>query len=142
MKITVAIEQRFMNKVKVTDGCWYWLGWKSAAGYGHFRFLGKDRLAHRFAYEHFKGPIPDGLELDHLCQNPQCVNPEHLEAVTHQENLQRGNTFQARNARKKYCVRGHLLAGANCYFYRGKRICKACRQIFGAKYECKRRKAA
>src|SRR6202030_118623 len=67
------------------SGCWLWLGACNEFGYGKF---GKVK-AHRFSYEREKGPIPDGLEIDHLCRNKSCVNPDHLEAVTHGENRRR-----------------------------------------------------
>lgn len=82
-------EQRFMDLVKVSEktGCWLWQG-RIHHGYAWFRARGEAMLhAHRFSYEHFKGPIPDGLEIDHLCRARACVNPDHLEAVTHRENL-------------------------------------------------------
>lgn len=67
---------------KITDGCWYWSGAKHHKGYGNLR----GRMAHRISYEQFIGPIPKGLQLDHLCEAKNCVNPFHLEPVTNQEN--------------------------------------------------------
>lgn len=77
---------RLMRHVEVSDdGCWNWTAALNAFGYGRFRGL----LAHRVSYESLVGPIPDGLELDHLCRNRKCVRPEHLEPVTHDENYRR-----------------------------------------------------
>ena len=91
--------ERFWSKVdrRGLDECWEWLGAKLVKGYGHF-FLGGTRqegnrrwvLAHRFAYEELVGPIPDGLDLDHLCRNVGCCNPAHLEPVSRSVNLLRG----------------------------------------------------
>lgn len=84
---------RFLNFVAVhaTTGCWLWTGTLSMKGYGRFNVTDRNNAAaHRFAYESFVGPIPDGLEIDHLCSVRRCVNPAHLEPVTHAENLRRG----------------------------------------------------
>jgi HNH endonuclease len=82
--------ERFWSKVELGPCCWLWLGRPNRFGYG--RFTRSDRvvvLAHRFAYELFEGPIPEGLTLDHLCETPACVRPEHLEPVTNAENVRR-----------------------------------------------------
>lgn len=92
------IAERLMAYVERTDaGCWRWTGRLSSAGYGETsgERHGVKVLAHRVSYETFVGPIPDGLHIDHLCRNRACINPEHLEPVTLQENLRRG-----REARK------------------------------------------
>lgn len=72
-------------------GCWVWRGGRMPFGYGSVWLDGRTRLAHRVFYERLVGPIPDGLQLDHLCRNPPCVNPAHLEPVTHTENSRRGS---------------------------------------------------
>ncbi len=84
-------EERFMNKfIELPNGCWQWQGDKSKKGYGRFWVGNKFAQAHRYAYELIKGPIPEGLEIDHLCHNPGCVNPDHMQLVTGQENIERG----------------------------------------------------
>jgi hypothetical protein len=88
--------------------CWIWLGSKNHDGYGRFNLdRCKRPLAHVFAYEDVFGPVPEGLELDHLCRVHQCCNPHHVEPVTRRENLLRGNTVTAENAAKTHCPRGH-----------------------------------
>lgn len=83
--------ERFWEKVDRQEvGCWLWTAYRNRDGYGRFRPYRRDQvMAHRYAYELMVGPIPDGLQLDHLCRNPGCVNPSHLEAVTERENLGR-----------------------------------------------------
>ncbi len=92
---------RFWNKVEKTRTCWLWQGSIfQGKKYGQFRADGKNWRAHRFAYQLLRGPIPSGLVLDHLCRNPRCVNPKHLEPVTAAENA-------ARNPKDEFCKRGH-----------------------------------
>jgi hypothetical protein len=82
----------------VMDGdCWMWTGPSNPGGYGTAAFEGQKTTAHRVLYQLIKGPIPEGMDLDHLCRNRLCVNPEHLEPVTRGENLTRG--FMARGCR-------------------------------------------
>lgn len=86
-------EERFFQFCTPGDGCWEWTGARQPDGrydYGMFWDGTRAVRAHRFAYELLVGPIPVGLELDHLCRNPPCVNPAHLEPVTHAENIRRG----------------------------------------------------
>lgn len=83
-------EERFSRKYEAAASrCWRWTAGHTPLGYGLFRLGGRMVYAHRWAYEKFRGPIPNGLELDHLCRLPACVNPAHLEAVTHAVNMGR-----------------------------------------------------
>jgi len=82
--------EKFWSRVDLSRDCWEWSASRNAQGYGQFAMNGKTRSAYRVSYEWLVGGIPDGLEIDHLCRNPSCVNPSHLEAVTHTENVRRG----------------------------------------------------
>jgi hypothetical protein len=108
------------------SGCAEWVGCRSTRGYGRVNHEGKVRQAHRVVYELFRGPIPEGLELDHVCRNRACVNPAHLEPVSHTENVRRGNGG-VNNRVKTHCLRGHEFAGPNLRFSYGKRQCMTCR---------------
>lgn len=124
-------EERFWEKVARTndpDSCWLWTGTRTAGGYGKLHMTGKSpTYAHRFSYQLAKGPIPDGLELDHLCRTPSCVRPSHLEAVTPWENNRRGMSATAINARATHCPQGHPYDETNTTRDRhGHRKCRAC----------------
>jgi hypothetical protein len=114
------------------NGCWIWQR-ALRNGYGVAREpAGGQGPAHRIFYERFVGPIPEGLQLDHICRTPACVNPEHLEPVTLQENVRRGLAPSAVNARKRFCIRGHELTEDNIYRpprEPHKRACRECIRI-------------
>lgn len=115
--------QCFMGNVLITESCWEWQGRLDPRGYG--RYAG--RLAHRISYELLRGPIPSGLELDHLCRVRNCVNPDHLEPVTHRENTLRSTSPSAINATKSACPSGHPYDAENTYISPGgDRHCRAC----------------
>lgn len=132
--------ERLADKFTVGDGCWEWTAARSASGYGQFTIAsGKARRAHRVVYELLAGPIPAGLELDHLCRNRACVRPDHLEPVTGRENKLRGDTVNARNAAKTECVHGHPFEGENLYVtIAGHRGCRACDREKRQRYEARR----
>ena len=109
------------------NGCWVWQRHINAGyAFSHFRGF-TTRLAHRVSYEVFVGPIPDGLQLDHLCRNPRCVNPQHLEPVTPRENTLRSSGFPAINAQKTRCPRGHEYAPNRDT--NGSRWCAECNRL-------------
>lgn len=128
MSVRVLLEARFLAKVEKTETCWLWTGFRRR-GYGIFRLNERSLQAHRVAYELFVGPIPDGLQLDHLCRNRACVNPAHLEPVTGRENVMRSPIARcAANARKTHCPQNHPYDETNTYRYGdGRRECRICR---------------
>ncbi|MGW1678508.1 HNH endonuclease signature motif containing protein [Saccharopolyspora shandongensis] len=121
------IAERFWEKVAQVGDCWQWTAARTG-GYGVFNIgAGVTRRAHRLAYEEMIGEIPEGLDLDHLCRNRACVNPNHLEPVTRRVNLLRGKTIVAREATKTHCVAGHEFNNANTYVTStGWRKCRPC----------------
>ena len=116
---------RLWRRVNKTSDCWLWTGHLSG-GYGRIRVNGTRVQVHRLAYEMLVGPIADGLQLDHLCRDHRCVNPEHLEPVTPRVNYLRGVSPMAEQARQIRCKRGHPLTGANVKRRGNKRECRAC----------------
>lgn len=103
---------RLADSIRRTPGCWEWLGHK-ANGYGRFSVNDREVQAHRLVYELFVGQIPEGLQIDHLCRNPGCVNPKHLEPVTQEENILRGESYCAIATRKTECKNGHPFTPEN-----------------------------
>lgn len=123
----------------VPGGCVVWTGGLQSKGYGAFRFRRRLRYAHRVAYVASRGPIPRGLVVDHLCRNRACVNPAHMELVTSVENVMRGVSIPAVNARKDTCVRGHSdwSVRSSGPFAGRRRWCRAC-----SREDCRARRHA
>lgn len=132
-----AVAERFLRLVseEPNSGCWLWLGCTDPKGYGHFRLNGSICKAHRVAYELFVGPIPFGLQLDHLCRVKGCVNPAHLEAVTNSENQRRTRGrrplwgLAAIEAKRTHCPQGHPYSESNTYRWRRQRRCRECNRL-------------
>ncbi len=126
---------RFWEKVEASpDDCWNWTASKGFFGHGSFWDGTRSVRAHRFSWEQVNGVIPEGFELDHLCKNPPCVNPQHLEVVTRSENIMRGRAPEINRQRqlsKTHCPHGHAYDRENTYIRpdNGVRLCRACRAV-------------
>lgn len=121
---------RLMTKVVETpDGCWQFTEARTDDGYGMFWVSGRSIAAHIAAYRLIVGPVPEGKQLDHKCNNRSCVRPhvDHVRPLTARENVLRGIGPTARNARKTRCKRGHAFTPENTYTVRRMRHCRACR---------------
>ncbi len=118
-----ALPSRIADKIRVTSACWEWEAAKDRHGYGKVHWEGRVAAAHRVVYEALIGSIPEGEQLDHLCRNPACVNPGHLEPVTSRENTRRGRN----GILTTDCPQGHPYDTVNTYTDpRGRRHCRTC----------------
>ena len=147
---TLNPQDRFWLRVEFTADCWIWHGIRTKDGYGVLVTQKNNKVsklkAARIAYEKVIGPIPEGLIPDHLCWNTSCVNPFHLEPVTNQENVSRGESPAGKNSRKTHCLKGHPLFGPNLLVrkYNGNRMCRICynfrrRMVYKNNSEVKRK---
>ena|SRR3990167_2836857 len=122
--------KRFCENIIVKNNCWLWVGSKTKGGYGKFMINYKIFYTHRLSYIIFKGDIPQGYTIDHLCRNPICCNPNHLECVTQKENLLRSPITKASiHSKKTHCPSWHILEGDNLsksVLRTGKRRCRIC----------------
>lgn len=145
-----SVQERIRANVTVNDaGCWIWNRSLGTAGYGQMYYQApgeraRMQSAHRTSYRVFIGPIPEGLELDHLCRVRRCVNPEHLDPVPHQTNVLRSPiAIGAINGAKTHCRAGHPFSAENTRFsMKGKqpmRVCRACSREAGARYKARQR---
>jgi hypothetical protein len=136
------LDHPFWTRVDASGDCWTWTGGRQSAGYGHYSLgrRGLKTLAHRFAYELLVGPIPEGRQIDHLCRNHLCVNPDHMEPVTQRTNILRGTSPAAAHARVQTCPSGHPYDEANtCHRSNGRRSCRTCsRQRNNARYHARK----
>lgn len=125
--------RQLMRHVQVVpSGCWIWTGARLPTGYGWARVGGRSRAAHLQMWRAVRGPVPHGLELDHLCRETLCCNPDHLEPVTHAENVHRSFSPSAVNLVKTHCLRGHEFTEENIYRPPKRphtRQCRACISI-------------
>lgn len=134
---------RFMRYViKAPSGHWIWVGARHGGGSGYGLFnLGRPQTAHRAAWQLFRGPIPEGYHVDHLCRLRICVNPLHLEPVTQRVNNLRGWSVMAHNAEKTHCVNGHPFDEANTLRWGAGRRCRTCYYAWTAARRERRRAA-
>ena len=135
--LTPSVMSRFNAKWTLgpgVDACWVWAACADSSGYGRFRVggrAGRTWYAHRLSYTYWRGPIGDGLQIDHLCRNTSCVNPAHLDAVTQSANIRRGDGVAAANAVKTHCPQGHEYTAENTEISGGGRQCVICRRERG-----------
>lgn len=123
------IKERFYSRINKTDGCWLWTAGLSDKGYGVLSVNNKSIGAHRISYEIHNGPIPKGMFVCHACDNPPCVNPEHLFLGTNSDNIKDAlkKGLLKIPEKKPFCKRGHAMVPGNLYFRpKGYRACKAC----------------
>jgi HNH endonuclease len=135
--------ERFWSRVQKTDdpdGCWIWTG-RTIDGYGYFDIGDTAYAAQRISYSLTRKPIPERMVVDHLCRNPICINPDHLEPVRSVVNVLRGVGFSAQNNKKTHCPQGHPLSGDNLCLYEDRRYCRACMKEHKRRYREKNRES-
>ena len=142
--VMIVIDEVYLlSRCVVVESCWEWMGAASGLGHGRINRGGKSVAPYRMMYELKVGPIPDGLVIDHLCRNPRCLNPDHMEPVTSGENVLRGVGPSAMAARQERCCRGHEYTPENVvWLYDGRaRGCRECRRMWSRRNLQKKREA-
>lgn len=144
---TTALPRILRRLIAGPNGCCLWTGATNPKGYGSIKVRQKVLVTHRVVFEHFNGPIPAGLEVDHLCRVRRCCNPHHLQAVTHEENVRRSLGLAALNAQKTHCDYGHEFTPENTAVYKGRkgaqiRRCRTCARGWNADYRARQAKIA
>ena len=141
--------QRFAENVKFEpNGCWGWLGYGKGKGYSGFWTGRKTIYAHRWSYETFVGPIPDGMHIDHVCRHRTCVNPCHLRIVTPRQNaLENSVGLAAANTVKTHCIRSHAYTDENTMMEklangRMSRRCRVCHREIDRQYRLRKKSCA
>jgi hypothetical protein len=129
---------RVMANTTPQGTCLVFTGHLNVSGYGYMKVNQKNRRVHKVVYEEVFGKVPAGLVLDHLCRNRGCCNPSHLEVVTVKENLLRGQSIQAQNARKTHCKNGHPLTGTNLVVRLKGRGCRICINAYARDWKAAR----
>lgn len=150
-EVPEALPAQFRSRINIdpSTGCWLWTGAQSGPGYGSVVHEGRNTTPHRAVYRILRGEIPEGLELDHLCRNRLCCNPEHLEAVTHKENLHRSPHFvnggwdwvrdPSKRTRGTHCRKGHERTSENAYIGKnGQWKCRVCLREWKAERRARR----
>jgi hypothetical protein len=125
------IEQRLLAKIQRDEatGCWNWTGGHHPDGYGLISVHDKTRPAHRVSFELYREPIPEKMQIHHICRNKRCVNPNHLSFHTCREHLLLDDTLAAANTAKTHCPKGHPYFGENLYVSPcGDRHCRTCKR--------------
>lgn len=130
------LKERILNGItkNAASGCWEWNHGKTSCGYGAIYVDEVQFSTHHVSYELFVGVRPSGFDIDHLCRNRGCCNPEHLEAVTRRENLMRGKTLVAANAAVTHCPKGHEYTPDNTIKRSGQRSCRQCSRVRASNY--------
>lgn len=134
MREIAELQTRFLAKVQKTETCWNWTASKYR-GYGQFWNGQKLVAAHRIAWEWYNDQsIPEGFTVDHICQNPSCVNPKHLQAITMFDNCVLGS-----KAQNTHCPKGHPFEGRNVIWVKTSRMCRICKQAKDRRYHWRNR---